>query len=80
MATPMRGACFVIESPPTDEGLMAHMQYSVTMWNADPAAVEQLAGREASILPEPSHFKALFSQLEFVNRDVAHASRRHQCP
>ena len=63
----MQGATFVIESPPTDEGFMAHMQYFVNMWNADAAADEQLAGREALIAPQPSHAKALFSQLEFVN-------------
>ena len=75
LATPLRRAPLTSHEATLDEQLFQSMISSVRMWNADAAADEQLAAREAAIASSDC-CRPLFKNLEFVNRDVAHSSRR----
>ena len=75
LATPLRRAPFTSHEAKLDEQLFESMISSVRMWNADAAADEQLAAREATVAASDC-CRPLFKNLEFVNRDVAHSSRR----
>ena len=75
LATPLRQAPFTrTQLPGVDANLLAHIQAHVRVWNADAASDEQLAAHESMV--EAAHTRPLFANLEFINRDVAHSSRR----
>ena len=75
MATPLRRAPYLASHKASlDAPLFEHIISAVRMWNADAAADEQLAAREATTASGAC--RPLFKNLEFVNRDVAHSSRR----